>query len=127
MKIILLIFVVSFILILSACQPAPICGENYYEHEPGECCVDTDKNQICDSKEIPEEIEISEEIDTTGATGPDTFCESDSDCYCGVFTGAKFLPGKSPSFCCTEDRLDKVGGCSFDTSKVNHCAICLYD
>ena len=43
-------------------------------------------------------------------TGPETVCQRNSECWCRIFTGAKFLEGRAPSKC-----LD------------NRCVQCLYD
>jgi len=43
------------------------------------------------------------------ATGLNTYCKSDKDCWCRIFTGAGFLPGKSPS------------RCNLETNRCNPC------
>ncbi|MFZ1626675.1 MAG: hypothetical protein WAT81_02610 [Candidatus Moraniibacteriota bacterium] len=37
-------------------------------------------------------------------TGPHTVCTSDSDCWCKQFSGAKFYPGRAPSYCQADHR-----------------------
>ncbi len=45
-------------------------------------------------------------------TGPYTYCESDKDCWCRYFDGAKFKNQKSPSVC---------------YKQTNKCAKCIYE
>ncbi|MCI0558259.1 MAG: hypothetical protein MN733_07165 [Nitrososphaera sp.] len=44
-------------------------------------------------------------------TSENTFCDSDNDCWCRIFDGAKFLPGKTEWYC--------------DKEK-NRCNACIY-
>ncbi|MBI4176203.1 MAG: hypothetical protein HY518_03290 [Candidatus Aenigmarchaeota archaeon] len=46
-------------------------------------------------------------------TGPENYCDSDSDCWCRNFDGAKFLPGRGG-----------LSGCNMDT---NRCKMCYYE
>ena len=66
-------------------------------------------------------------------TSPDTLCIKDDDCWCRIFTGAEFLEGKSPSWCCTEDvvqkkLLNQSGDwvSAFYCPNINHCSKCIY-
>ena len=45
-------------------------------------------------------------------TGPSDVCHQNSDCWCRIFTGAKFLPGKGESVC---------------NIKTNTCGQCYYE
>ncbi len=52
-------------------------------------------------------------------TDPDKICKTDDDCWCASFTGAEFIPGKTPSRCCDkEDWACKEAG---------RCARCFYE
>ena len=42
-------------------------------------------------------------------TGPETSCDSDEDCWCGIFDGSRFLPGRAS------------GTCNFASNKCNFC------
>lgn len=44
-------------------------------------------------------LEPSSEPAKGAATGPMNFCRSDQDCWCKVFTGAGFVPGRNPWHC----------------------------
>jgi hypothetical protein len=64
------------------------------------------------AKPAPVKISIEE-------TGPETVCETDEDCWCASFTGAEFVPGKTPSRCCDiEDPACPEAG---------RCAKCYYE
>ncbi len=58
-------------------------------------------------------------------TGAATSCQADADCYCRIFNGAEFQPGREPSTCCLEAAgcTDAVGA----TVAANHCMTCVYD
>jgi len=50
------IFLLS-IMFISACATQvdttqPVCSNNYYEFQKGQCCVDLNNNQVCDNDEI---------------------------------------------------------------------------
>lgn len=55
-------------------------------------------------------------------TGSDTPCVKDSDCWCHIFTGAEFRPGKDQSKCCVPGDENR-----YFCPKMNHCANCAYD
>ncbi|MBI4150369.1 hypothetical protein HY488_03120 [Candidatus Woesearchaeota archaeon] len=55
------------------------------------------------SEELPEEI--------GDETGSDTYCESDNDCWCRIFTGAQFIPGRNPWYCDTT--TNRCKGCTY--------------
>jgi len=48
----LILIMILSILILSSCATSqPICNAPYYEYKAGDCCLDTNQNQICDIDE----------------------------------------------------------------------------
>lgn len=48
---------------------------------------------------VPSAVPVSDR-----ETGPATACFQDSDCWCRIFTGAEFLPGRAPSNCQADNR-----------------------
>ncbi|MBR9699858.1 hypothetical protein GOV09_05350 [Candidatus Woesearchaeota archaeon] len=51
------------VLILVACTPQALCNAPYFEYKTGECCLDQDGNNICDSDEnvVEKVIEVKQE------------------------------------------------------------------
>jgi hypothetical protein len=61
---------------------------------------------------------------TAEETGKTTACTRNEDCYCRVFNGAEFSPGREPSACClTAGCNDAVG----EPVSQGHCMSCFYD
>jgi hypothetical protein len=58
-------------------------------------------------------------------TGNASACTRDDECFCRVFNGARFEPGRAPSTCCSQP-----AGCT-DAAGANvqagHCMSCVYD
>lgn len=52
-----------------------------------------------------------QDVPETTETNSDTYCKTNTDCWCQVFTGAEFLPGRVEGSCNVE---------------VNRCSACLY-
>ncbi len=73
-------------------------------------------------------VNTNTSVDTALETSPDISCASDSDCWCRIFDGTKFLDRSSSAqgLCCTEDNLGETFPCSFPESKVDHCGVCVY-
>lgn len=58
-------------------------------------------------------------------TGRTTTCTKDAECYCRVFDGAGFKPGREPFKCCTD-----AAGCTDAVGQAvpaGHCMTCVYD
>lgn len=64
-----------------------------------------------DLGEALDDLDAVTDASELAQTSPGTPCESDEDCWCRIFDGAQFQPGKSPGEC--------------DTEK-NRCRQCLY-
>jgi hypothetical protein len=56
-------------------------------------------------------------------TSSSTACTRDDECFCRVFNGAKFQPGREPSKCCADGCTDAIG----KHVESNHCMTCVYD
>ena len=71
----------------------------------------------CDKKSTqPSEITNDPNLEQTGV---DNKCDDHEDCWCRIFTGAEFLPGKAPSHCCLEKEENYC-------EQLNRCRLCLY-
>ncbi|HSB46449.1 MAG TPA: hypothetical protein VLD37_00425 [Candidatus Bilamarchaeum sp.] len=64
-----------------------------------------------DLGEALDDLDAVTDASELAQTSPNTFCSSDDDCWCRIFDGAQFQPGKAPGQC--------------DTGK-NRCQQCLY-
>lgn len=58
-------------------------------------------------------------------TSSATSCTRDDECFCRVFDGARFQPGREPSNCCRQPAgcTDAIGA----SVQAGHCMTCVYD
>jgi len=60
---------------------------------------------------------------TYSETDPNDSCNGDEDCWCKSFNGAKFIPGKTPSKCCTVEYSQEYPNLC---NEQNKCISCIY-
>lgn len=63
----------------------------------------------------------SEKVNPSPQTDPIVQCQTNEDCRCCNFNGAKFLPGDTPGRCCTPDSIDQFSCFNFNIPPY-HCA-----
>lgn len=95
------LWLVLAIILLTACQPvaiqqnvtAQICSPPYYEYTAGDCCLDTQPNQICDRNET---TDLTAKNRTFGAQQPPKSIVSDLIIkFRGNTTSYSFVQGKT--------------------------------
>lgn len=63
-RMIIFAFLVISILVLFGCaekEEGSVCNKPYFEYMKGQCCLDSNNNQICDTDEIQKEEKVTEE------------------------------------------------------------------
>jgi len=118
------ILLLSILVLLLACTAPDIIPPVVVPEENTSELNTTETPEI----EVNETNETIEEIPDLAQTDPSFPCETDEDCWCKIFDGTQFIPGKSSGqgLCCTEDMIGQSSACRSDETVVGHCGTCQY-